>query len=284
MSDIRRSMLFIPGNNPGMLQNADVLDSDSVIFDLEDSVSIEEKDAARILVKEVLETLNFACEIVVRINPFDTPFYEEDVETLKRLPIDYFLLPKASIESVKDLARRLTNTRIKIMVLIETAMGVEKVYDILSADDLCHGLMLGGEDLCVDLNCVRTKEGKEIFYARTRLVNCAKALKKFIIDTPFTDTLDEEGLLIDASFAKSLGFDGKAAINPRQVITINKVFSPTTEEIKYAQRVIEAKNNALKQGLGVFSLDGKMVDLPIIKRAERIMEIAQKLRVIENDK
>jgi len=277
MSRIKRSMLFIPGNNPGMLQNADVFDSDSVIFDLEDSVSIEEKDAARILVKEALKAFKFKCEIIIRINPFDSPYYKHDIDELKKLNIDYILLPKASNESVKDLAKRLEKTNIKIMVLIETALGVEQAFEILSSNNRCFGLMLGGEDLCVDLNCVRTKSGNELFYARTRLVNCAKALKKFIIDTPFTDTFDEEGLLKDSKYAKSLGFDGKASINPRQIITINKVFSPSLKEIKHAKRIIEAKNNALKEGLGVFSLDGKMIDLPIIKRAENLIEMAKKI-------
>lgn len=284
MFNIRRSMLFIPGNNPGMLQNADVFDSDCVIFDLEDSVSLDEKDSARILVKEVLNTFDFNCEVIVRINPFDSPYYEEDVEKLKASKIDLFLLPKASIESIKDLSQRLKDTNIKIMVLIETALGVEQAYEILSSDESVLGLMLGGEDLCVDLNCVRTKAAHEIFYARTRLVNSAKALKKFIIDTPFTDTLDEEGLYTDSKFAKSLGFDGKAAINPRQIVTINNVFSPTLEEVRHARRIIDAKNDALKQGLGVFSLDGKMVDLPIIKRAENLLKIAQKIGLDVGDK
>ncbi|HEY8364811.1 MAG TPA: CoA ester lyase [Haloplasmataceae bacterium] len=284
MSSIRRSMLFIPGNNPGMLQSADVFDADSVILDLEDSVSLEEKDAARMLVKEVLQNLSLDCEVIVRINPYDSPYFEDDVKVLKELNINMFLLPKASVESVIKLAKMLENTNIKIMVLIETAMGVETVFDILSASDNCLGLMLGGEDLCVDLNCKRTKVGTEILYARSRLVNCAKSLHKFVIDTPFTDTNDEKGLKDDALFAKGLGFDGKAAINPRQIITINDVFSPSSEEIRQAQRIIEAKDLALKQGRGVFALDGKMVDLPIIKRAEKVLDIAQKIGLVKERK
>lgn len=281
MSNLRRSILFIPGNNPGMLQNADVFDADSVIFDLEDSVSLDEKDSARLLVKEVLDTINFNCEIIVRINPFDTPFYEDDVNLIKNSNANLILLPKASCESVLDLTKRLETTKINIMVLIETAMGVEQVFAILSSSERCKGLMLGGEDLCVDLNCPRTKAGNEIFYARSRLVNCAKALNKFVIDTPFTDTNDEKGLIVDTKFAKSLGFIGKASINPRQIYFINKVFSPTALEIKHAKRIIAAKESALKQGLGVFALDGKMVDLPIIKRAESLLETSRKLGLIK---
>ncbi|QVK17274.1 HpcH/HpaI aldolase/citrate lyase family protein [Mycoplasmatota bacterium] len=281
MANIRRSMLFIPGNNSGMLISSDVFDADSIIFDLEDSVALDEKDSARILVKEVLKTIHFKSEIIVRVNPFDTPYYALDVEEIKQSNIDLILLPKATVESVIDLSKRLEGTEIGIMVLIETAMGVEQVYNILDASNRCYGLMLGGEDLCVDLNCKRTKLGQELFYARGRVVNAAHALNKFVIDTPFTDIYDESGLEKDTLFAKSLGFDGKASINPRQIVSINQVFNPTIDEINHAKRIIEAKDRALKEGKGVFSLDGKMVDLPIIKRAEKIIEMASKIGLIK---
>lgn len=282
MNKIRRSMLFIPGNNPGMVQSADVFNADCVIIDLEDSVALDEKDAARTLLKEATKSIKYEdVEIVVRINPFDTKYYALDVEVVKDLPIDAILLPKATVESVLDLDKQLTNTDIKINVLIETALGVEQVYQILDATERCEGLMLGGEDLCADLSVPRTKEGQEIFYARGRVVMAAKALKKIVIDTPFTDTLDEEGLKKDSSFAKGLGFDGKAVINPRQIEVINKIFSPTQIEIEHAQAVIHAKEAALIQGLGVFSLNGKMVDLPIIKRAEHIINVSKKIGIIK---
>jgi len=276
-------MLFIPGNNPGMLISSDVFDSDSIIFDLEDSVAIDEKDSARMLVKEVLQATHFNSEIIIRINPFDSPFYDLDVEVIKQLNIDLILLPKASIESLKDLDNRLSETKIGIMVLIETALGIEQVFDLLNASKRCYGLMLGGEDLCVDLNCKRTKLGNEIAYARGRVVNAGRALNKFVVDTPFTDIFDEEGLELDTQLAKGLGFDGKASINPRQIVLINQCFNPTKEEINHAKRVIEAKEHALKDGLGVFSLDGKMVDLPIIKRAEKTIEMAIKVGLMKGE-
>ncbi len=281
MTNIRRSMLFIPGNNPGMLQSADVFDSDSVIFDLEDSVAIDEKASARILVKELFSSIEMSCERIVRINPYDTPFYASDIEAMRQLDIDMILLPKASVESIKDLDQKLIKTNINIMVLIETALGVEQVFEILNASKRCKGLMLGGEDLCVDLNCIRTKKGDELLYARYRVVNASKALSKFAIDTPYTDTFDEEGLKNDTLFSKSIGFDGKASINPRQVHCINEIFNPTLDEINHAKRVLEAKEMALKEGKGVFSLDGKMVDLPIIKRAEKVIELALKLGLMK---
>lgn len=283
MAKIRRSMLFIPGNTPGMLQNADVFNADSVIIDLEDSVSIDEKDSARILVNELISSVNFKnIEVVVRINPFETKEYHFDIESVKNLNIDTILLPKADIDSIRDLDDRLNqaNSKANIFVLIETAMGVEQVFQILNSSTRCVGLMLGGEDLCVDLNCKRTKSGEELFYARTRVINAARALKKTVIDTPFTDTFDEEGLIKDTQFAKGLGFDGKASINPRQIEAINSIFSPTDREIEHAKRVIKAKEKALDKGKGVFSLDGKMVDLPIIKRAEKVINTAIKIGII----
>ena len=267
-----------------MLQNADVFLADSVIIDLEDSVSIDEKDAARELVRELTAFMRFKnTETIVRINPYDTDYYLLDVEVIRKCPIDMILLPKACIDSVKDLDSQLEGTNIKIMVLIETAEGIENIIDILKASKRCCGLMLGGEDLCVDLNCQRTKEGHELLYARTRLVNACKALKKMVIDTPFTDTDDVRGLKKDIILAKGLGFDGKAAINPRQIDLINQLFSPSLDEIAHAKRVIHAKNKALKEGKGVFSLAGKMVDLPIIKRATHILESARKMGLIEGD-
>ncbi len=285
MNELRRSLLFIPGNNPGMLQNADVFDADSIIIDLEDSVSLDEKDAARILLKELVNAIIFKnIELIVRINPFDSEDYQKDIEVVKNLNIDTILLPKADIQSVKDLDNKLTeiNSEIKILVLIETAFGVEKVFDILETSDRCIGLMLGGEDLCVDLTCERTKSGEEIFYARTRLLNAAHALKLKAIDTPFTNTNDEAGLIEDTNFAKKLGFTGKASINPRQITSINKCFTPTIQEINHSMRILNANKQALKEGKGVFAIDGKMVDLPIIKRAEKTIVVAQKLGLIKN--
>lgn len=286
MNEIIRSMLFIPGNNPGMIQSADVFDADAIIIDLEDSVAIDEKDSARNLLHEALTTLNYRdVKVVVRINPFGTAYYEADIEVVKDLPVDAILLPKASVESMQDLDRRLNEygCKMQIFALIETALGVMEVKDILTASDRCMGLMLGGEDLCVDLGCERTKAGMEIFYARSQVLMAAKATQKLVIDTPFTDTLDMEGLKKDCEFVKGLGFDGKASINPRQIETIHEVFSPSKREITYAKRVLQAQQEALAQGLGVFSLDGKMVDLPIIKRAERTVQIAAKIGLLEDE-
>ena len=162
---------------------------------------------------------------------------------------------------------------VKILPLIETAHGVEKSFEIASADKRVIGIFLGGEDFTADMHCKRTKEGQEIFYARTRLVLAARACGIEAYDTPFTDVEDMEGLRKDTEFAKSLGFAGKAVISPRHVDIVNEVFSPTEEEIAYAHDVMDAIEEGKRQGKGVISLRGKMIDAPIVKRASQVLEM-----------
>lgn len=287
---LRRTMLFMPGNNPGMLQTAAVFGSDAVIFDLEDAVALTEKDAARTLVGEVLKTMKYDVEVVVRVNPLSTPYAEKDIDVIARLKPDAILLPKACPEDVAELDRRLNiieeemgfeKGSIKIHPLVETTYGVEKVYDTIKASSRIISVVLGGEDLAVDLGVKRTKTSDELLYARTKIINACKACKVDAIDTPFTDTNDYEGLMEDTLKAKMLGFTGKLSINPRQIDTIHKAYAPTETDIKHAQRVISAKEEAEAQGLGVFSLDGKMVDLPVINRAVHTLDMAKLMGLID---
>lgn len=277
-------MLFIPGNNPGMLQTADVFGADSIIFDLEDAVALTEKDAARALVREALLTNCYGdSEVVIRINPFSSPFAIEDINVIARLKPSAILLPKATPEDMRTLDEALEKIEteegfdigaIRVHALVETTYGVETVYETIKASKRCESVVLGGEDLAADLAVKRTADSEELFYARVKIVNACKAMKIAAIDTPFTDTNDEAGLAADTVKAKKLGFSGKLAINPRQINIIQKIFNPTAEEIRHAERVLAARDEAEKSGLGVFSLDGKMVDLPIILRAIQTLEMA----------
>lgn len=276
---LRRSMLFIPLSSPRMIQNADVFEADSIILDLEDAVSLSEKDGARDLLKNALDKLDFNCEKVVRVNPADSAYFEEDMKVVKKLKIDLILLPKADKKSVALAIKKLGESKIKIMALIESALGVEEAFDVVKNKQVV-GALLGGEDLATNLGVKRTKASTEILYARQRVVNACAVFGKSCIDTPFTDTDDQDGLIVDTNFAKSIGFTGKAAINPRQVVDINNGFNPTNDEIKYATKVLDAAKEATKKGLGVFSVDGKMVDLPIINRAKQIMEKAKKAGLV----
>ncbi|MDR1931597.1 MAG: CoA ester lyase [Spirochaetales bacterium] len=291
---MRRAMLFLPGNNPNMLINGGNLGADSIIFDLEDAVSPDEKDAARILVRRALGAMDFGkCEIIIRINSLDTPYWERDIEELAPLGPDIIMPTKVSgPDYIRALSAKLDEVektsgmtkKAALMPLLETALGLENSFAIASCDTRITALFLGAEDLTADLRSARTREGAEIAYARSRIVCAARAAGVDVMDTPFTDINDLEGLRQDALLAKSLGFSGKAAISPRHVDIINEVFSPGEEEIAYARQVFEAIKIAKEQGRGAIALKGKMIDAPIVERARIVLETAEELgRSIRND-
>lgn len=274
-----RSYLFIPGNNPAMLQNADIFNSDAVIIDLEDAVIINDKDSARILVDEYLKSFELNnIDIYIRINSVDTPFFNDDLEAIIKHNIKGLVIPKSSPENLKTINNELDNKdiNIELIPIIEDAMAVINIKEIAQSKRV-KALLLGAEDLSSDLEVKRTKEGNEILYARMQLVYVAKAYKLDIIDTPYTNTLDFYGLKEDALFARSLGFTAKALIHPNQVDIINEVFAPSLEDILWAKRVLEAQKNSTS---GAFSLDGKMIDEPIIKRARKILEKASHYNLV----
>jgi citrate lyase subunit beta/citryl-CoA lyase len=281
----RRTMLFIPGNNPGMLVNGPVLGADSLIYDLEDAVAESEKDAARTLVKNALSTVNFqGVERVVRINGLDTPHWQADLREILSGGLDTVMLPKASkAEDVQTIAENLSSLENElglpegqtgIFVILESAQGIERAYEIASAHERMQGMLLGGEDLSADIGAKRTKSGEEIQYSRGRMVIAAKAAGIQAIDAPFTDVNDMEGLERDTSLACQMGFDGKALISPHHVFDVNRLFSPSQDEVEWAQRVMAAAERAKAEGKGAVSLDGKMIDAPIIKRAQNTLELA----------
>ena len=285
---MRRSMLFLPGNNPNLLINGNCLGSDAVIFDLEDAVAPDQKDAARILVRNTMRYMDFGkCEIIVRINSIDTPYWQQDIDAVLPYKPSLILLPKTgTAQDALAADAYMTEAEAKLgfepntvglMPLIETALGVENSYAIASCTKRVQALFLGAEDLTADLQCKRTKEGKEIEYARTRLVVAARAAGVDVYDTPFTDVNDDEGIWTDAQLAKALGFNGKASISPRHVEVINSVFSPTQKDVDYAYEVMEAIALAEAQGKGAIALHGKMIDAPIVNRAKQTITMAEAL-------
>ena len=285
---MRRSLLFIPGNNPAMLSNADVFGSDGVIFDLEDAVNVVEKDNARNLIHYYLEDHpNLDLEVVVRINGLDTEFYQADLDMIVSDNIDAIMLPKARITYLEELDKLLTKyekerrlkKKIKILPIIELAISVLEVDKIASMNRVDR-ILLGAEDLSSDMEVARTKEGKEIEYARCRVATACKAYQIDAIDTPFTDVNDKEGLTKDCLNAQTLGMNAKAAIHPNQIDTINEVFLPSEKLINWALRVKQASDEASAKGIGVFSLDGKMVDKPVMDRANKILAKAKKFKAI----
>lgn len=290
MKRLRRTMLFIPGNNPGMLQNAGILGADSIIFDLEDAVSLQEKDSARILVSKAIREVDFGnCEVVVRINPLNSPYGRADLEAIAAARPDTIIIPKADAEQIQlaavmldalESVNEIKSGMTKLIPLIESAYGLETIAEVIRSSSRNVAILFGGEDYTADMGVRRSKAGEEIFYARNRVATACKAFALDAIDTPFTDVDDLSGLSEDTLKARDLGFTGKAAINPRQVDAIHRAFAPQTQEIDYALRVIEAKLIAEKEGKGVFSLDGKMVDAPIINRATQTLELAKLLSLV----
>lgn len=291
---MRRSMLFIPGNTPNLLINSPYLGADAVIYDLEDAVSPAEKDSARILVRNTLRSVDLGGrETIVRINAIDTEYWKKDIDAVAPQRPSILMVPKSSraedIQAVDDYVTRVEERlgapqhAIRLMPLIETALGVENAFSIAAASPQVAALFLGAEDLTADLRCQRTKEGREIEYARTRLVVAARAANVDVYDTPFTDVNDDEGIWEDARVAKSLGFTGKASISPRHIQAINAVFSPTQAEVDYAYEVMDAIRAAREQGKGAIALRGKMIDAPIVARAQQTIDMAREIGMGRRD-
>ena len=282
---MRRSMLFLPGNTPNIIVNGEILGADAVILDLEDAVAPAEKDSARILVRNAIRYMGFGkCEVIVRINAIDTAYWQKDLDAIIPVRPSLIMPPKTACAAdvlavdayITQLEEKLGLEKgsVGLIPLIETALGVENAYQIAAASPRVKAIFLGGEDLTADLRCKRTKEGQEIFYARSRMVVAARAAGVEVYDTPFTDVNDDEGIYTDAQLAKSLGFTGKASISPRHVKAINEVFSPSMKDIDYAYEVMEAIRIGKEQGKGAVSLRGKMIDAPIVARAQQTIDAA----------
>lgn len=285
MERLRRTMLFVPGNNPGMLKDAGLYGADSLMFDLEDAVAVTEKDSARFLVYNAIKTLDYgATEVVVRINGLDTPFGREDIEAVVRAGVDVIRLPKTetrediiavekAIEEVEKKLGRLGQTR--MMAAIESTIGVINAYSIATASKRLIGIALGAEDYVTNLKTKRYPDGMELMGARSQIVIAARAAGIYALDTVYSDIDNMMGFLREVELIKQLGFDGKSVINPRQIKPVHEIFTPTEKEIEKSMNIVKAARTALKQGLGVISLNGKMIDKPIIERAERLLQLAE---------
>jgi citrate lyase subunit beta/citryl-CoA lyase len=287
-----RSLLYVPGNMPSMLQNMPVFHCDAVIIDLEDAVPHGEKDAARRLVRRFLEGYQERDkEILVRINALDTPWGQDDLrEVIPALP-DGVRLPKADTpEVVERLDTLLTELeeergleigRFRILPSIESALGVINCIDIAGSSSRLLGLAFGAEDYTASMEIERTKAGDELMNARARVVWAAKAAGIPAIDSIFADVKDMEGLRRETELVKALGYTGKSLVNPRQIEVVHAVFAPKPEEIAYALQVLEAIQRARELGTGVISLGGKMVDAPVVKRAYRTLRTAHAQGLID---
>ena len=282
----RRTMLYIPGNNPAMIQQGGVYGADSILLDLEDAVAPTQKDSARILVTYLMRYNDFYnAEITVRINHLETPFGMADLEAIVPAQPDAIRVPKIEtkdeilevIKIVEDIEKKhdIKNSKMKLHPMIETALGVENAFEIAGASKRIDAITIGGQDLTADMGIINSKDGIGVDYARKRIVMAAKAYKIDALDTVFADIEDEDGLKDETRYAKKIGFTGKAVINPRQIDIIHDVFNPTEEEIRKAVRIVREFRRNKKNGIGVFAIDGKMVDAPVVTRAEKILDLAE---------
>lgn len=277
-----RSMLYVPGNNPGMVQQATIYGADSVLLDLEDSVDPEEKDAAREIVKSLIPLLDRSqCVLTVRINNMGTDLGKLDLEAIVPLAVDAIRIPKTeSVEQIQEADKLMTELEAKyglskktdIHAMIETTKGVVNVFDIVRASPRIKALTFGAQDLLADMG-LRRVDYNALSFAKGQVILAAKLAKIYILDTPFIDVDDDKGLFENATQAKSLGFTGKAAINPRQIDIINLAFTPSCEEVEYAKKVVSAFNAFKKMGTGVFAIDGKMVDKPVVAQSTNVLNL-----------
>jgi citrate lyase subunit beta / citryl-CoA lyase len=280
---LRRSRLYLPGNEPKFFTNAGLHQPDGIILDLEDSVAPSEKDTASLIVRNALRTVDFyGAERMVRINQL--PKGIDDLKYIVPHNVNVILIPKCEsadqVRQVEEEVNRLkvlhkVKNEIYFMPILESAMGILKALDIAAASEKTCALAIGLEDYTADIGTQRTLEGKESLFARAMLINAAKAAGIQAIDTVFSDVNDMEGLRQSVEEAKSLGFEGKGCIHPRQIPVIHQAFAPTPEEIDKAQKIVAAFEDAQKKGLGVVSLGSKMIDAPVVKRAVRIVKLSE---------
>lgn len=293
MSQLRRTMLYVPGNNPGMIRDAGIYPADCIMFDLEDSVSLAEKDSARFLVHEALNKLRYpGKELLVRVNSLDSEYGIEDLEAIVSTGNAAIRLPKTdNAEDVKACDREITRIekvhgipegKTRMMAAIESAAGALNAQSIALASKRLVGIAIGAEDYVTDLKTNRSPEGIELFFGRSMVLLAARAAGIAAIDTVYSDINNEEGFRKEVAYIKQLGFDGKSVINPRQIKTVHEVYTPTEKEITRSLAIMDAIAEANARGSGVISLNGKMIDKPIVERAQRVLDMARAVGALED--
>lgn len=293
MERLRRTMMFVPGANAAMLRDAALYGADSIMFDLEDAVSLKEKDSARALVHFALKTFDYSnVETVVRINSLDS-YGKQDIEAMVLAGVNVIRLPKTeNKQDIIDVDNEITRVEeengllvgtTKMMAAIESTEGILNVREIATASKRLIGIALGAEDYVTNLKTKRYPDGQELFFARSMILHAARAAGIAAIDTVYSDVENVEGFKEEVQRIKQLGFDGKSVINPRQIPIVNAIYVPTSKEIQQAKEVIWAIREAEEKGSGVISLNGKMVDKPIVERAQRVIALAKAAKLISEE-
>jgi citrate lyase subunit beta / citryl-CoA lyase len=287
----RRSRLYLPGNTPKLAINAGLHNPDGIILDLEDSVAPARKHEARYLVRNTLRACNFyGAERMVRINQI--PQGLDDLDFILPHNVNLILVPKCEdpeqievLEEVIGEKKKKYNIKhdIWVMPIIESALGVIKSYEIAACSPYIVGMAIGLEDYTADLGTQRSAEGKESYFARCQVVNAARATGIQPIDSVFSDVSDMEALAVNVQSSKQLGFEGMGCIHPRQIAVIHENFVPDAAEIDKAKQIVNAFIIAEEQGLGVVALGSKMIDPPVVKRAQKTISLAIELNKIDAD-
>ena len=280
---MRRSRLYVPGSEPKYFINAGLHGADAIILDLEDSVHPNEKDAARLLVRNALRAVDFLqCERMVRINQL--PLGLEDLEEIVPESPDLILIPKVerpdqvivATEKIAEIKAEYGITRpIWLMPIIESALGIEKAFEIATASEDIVALTIGLEDYTADLGVVKTATGNESLFARQRIVNAAHAAGVQGIDSVFGDVGDMDGLRTWGINSRAIGFEGMGCVHPLQIAVIHQAFAPSPVEIEKARKIVAAYHEAQQRGLGVVSLGSRMIDPPVVHRALKLMARAE---------
>lgn len=293
MERLRRTMMFVPGQNAAMLRDAPLYGADSLMFDLEDAVSLKEKDAARTLVHNALRTFDYSnVETVVRINALEAGG-KLDVEAMVLAGVEVIRLPKTeTAQDIIDVDQVITEVEKQygievgtthMMAAIESAEGVLNAREIAKSSNRLVGIALGAEDYVTNLKTHRYPDGQELFFARSMILHAARAAGIAAIDTVYSNVDNTEGFENEVRLIKQLGFDGKSVINPRQIPLVNKIYRPTEKEVQNAKEVIWGIREAEAKGSGVISVNGKMVDKPIVERAERVIALAIAAKMIKEE-
>jgi citrate lyase subunit beta/citryl-CoA lyase len=285
---LRRSRLYLPGNEPKYFVNAGLHGPDAVILDLEDSVHYAEKDAARLLVRNALRAVDFgAAERMVRINQL--PLGLTDLEEIVPQSPDLILVPKVETAAqvkevdaaITSIARQASVPRpIWLMPILESALGIENAFAIATASERIAAITIGLEDYTADLGVAKTAGGSESLFARQRLVNAAHAARVQAIDSVYGDVSDTEGLLHWGEASRAMGFEGMGCIHPVQIEIIHRAFTPSPSELDKALKIVAAYEEAQTRGLGVVSLGSKMIDAPVVQRAVKLVARARKMGII----
>jgi citrate lyase subunit beta/citryl-CoA lyase len=280
-----RSFLFVPGNRIDRIEKAFASPADAVIIDLEDAVAPSEKESVRKQVGAFLEKGNRK-NIFVRVNGVKTPFLMEDLEAITQASVQGIVIPKCDDpealkridHKLKDLEKRrsVSEGQIRIVTQLESALGLSKAQEIGTSSKRMLGLAIGAGDLTLDLGAKLTKTGEELFYARSYLVFASRLAGVYAIDAPYMiDVKDIEGLAAEARRSRQLGFRGKFCIHPSQIGPVNEIFSPTSDEMERAKKIVEAYDRATSKGEGAIALEGEFIDPPVYERARQVLDAAK---------